>query len=122
MSNQTALSSCRMLWTTPVPSMWPDTMCPPNRPFADSARSRFTASPGESAPSDERSSVSGMMSAENVDAVKRVTVKQTPLTAMLSPVLTSDSTVRAATVSSHERAPRRSERTRPTSSTMPVNT
>ena len=44
MINQTAIPTCCDRSTKPVPSIWPDTMWPPNLPPAAIAHSRFTAS------------------------------------------------------------------------------
>ncbi len=121
MRYHTALSSSSMERIVPVPSMCPETICPPKRPPASMARSRFTGLPGRSCPSEERFSVSCITSAEKLVRVKSVTVRHTPLVAMLSPRRTSSSTFEAETVSTQECAPLRMEATRPTSSTMPVN-
>ena len=82
-----------------VPSTCPCTTCPPNRPFAASDRSRFTRSPTPREPSVVRLRVSGTTSTLNPDALSRVTVRHTPLTAMLSPNARSPSTSDAPTES-----------------------
>ena len=45
MMYHTALPSLRKLVMVPTPSIWPETMCPPKRPSAAMARSRFTRLP-----------------------------------------------------------------------------
>ena len=69
----------------PIPSICPETKCPPNRPFATIARSKFTLECGLSMRSDVDCIVSGIASTVNEVVVKLVTVKQIPLTAILSP-------------------------------------
>ena len=100
-----------------VPSTCPCTTCPPNRPFAASDRSRFTGSPTSKEPSVVRRRVSGTTSTLNPESLRRVTVRHTPLTAMLSPNPRSPSTSDAPT----ESPPPPAASTRPTSSTIPVN-
>ena len=106
---------------TPVPSMCPETMCPPKRPSAAIARSRFTRLPAVSAPSEERFRVSCMTSAVKPELSRLVAVRHTPLTATLSPIFRSDRMVCAPIDSTEECAPRRMARIVPTSSTSPVN-
>src|SRR5690606_18409462 len=65
--------------------------------------------------------VSGIISAVKLSFVNEVTVKQTPLTAMLSPSLTPSSTFLACTVSSIASPLLLTPLTLPTSSTNPVN-
>ena len=79
----------------PVPSMWPETMWPPNRLSAAMARSRFTGLPGARAPREERFKVSCITSAVKPPLSWAVTVRQTPFTATLSPVFRPESTVSA---------------------------
>ena len=82
---QMALSSFSMRWTVPTPSTCPATMCPPKRPLAAMARSRLTRWPGRREAREERFSVSCITSAVKPVGEKEVAVRQTPLTAMLSP-------------------------------------
>ena len=105
----------------PVPSMCPETICPPNRPFAAIARSRLTALPGRSCPKLERRSVSGITSAEKEVAANCVTVRQTPFTAMLSPNCVPFSTTSAAMCSTQRTGVCSIRKTEPISSTIPVN-
>ena len=72
-----------------MPSMWPLTKCPPSRPFTASARSRFTGLPGRSSPRLVRASVSGPAWKANVSPSTATTVRQQPLTQMLSPTAVS---------------------------------
>lgn len=62
------------------------------------ARSKFTGLPVRTLPSEDRRRVSCMTSAVKLPAFKSVTVRHTPLTAMLSPILVCSSTVSAAIV------------------------
>lgn len=117
----TALSSRWMRRIVPTASMCPDTKCPPNRPSAAMALSRFTGLPACRAPRLLRRNVSCMTSALNWVAPSEVTVRQTPFTAMESPSRVRSSTVRASMDRTAEWAPRRSVLTVPISSTMPVN-
>ena len=117
----TALSSRFFSAICPVPSTCPATICPPNLPFAGMARSRFTGLFRLHCASDDRFNVSCITSAVNVSRSKEVTVRQTPLTAMLSPICTSSSTFPAAIVSTAECAPFATSRIVPISSMIPVN-
>ena len=77
-------------------------MCPPSRPFAGTARSRFTRAPAATADRLERLSVSGTSSTVNVPSrlpSGSTTVRQTPFTAIESPCRASAVTVRPRTVS-----------------------
>src|SRR5688572_15612739 len=66
-------------------------MWPPRRSVARSASSRLTDEPCSMAPSEERRSVSCMTSAPKRSPLHSPTaVRQTPLTATLSPSLSSD--------------------------------
>ena len=103
---QMAVSSFRILAMRPTPSTWPATMCPPKRPLAGMARSRLTALPTVSCASAERFKVSCMTSAAKLSGKSCLTVRQMPLTAMLSPILVSSRTVFARTVSTAECCPR----------------
>src|ERR1019366_4057140 len=78
---------------SPVPSTWPCTMWPFIRPLGESGRSRLTREPGRRSPRLLRLSVSGARSAENPSGRSPVTVRQTPLTAMLAPTAASPRTV-----------------------------
>ena len=92
---QMAVSSRRTRITFPTPSTWPATICPPKRPSAAMALSRFTGVPIVSPAREERFSVSCITSAEKPCENSSVTVKQMPLTAMLSPILVPSKTVSA---------------------------
>src|SRR4051794_3269076 len=95
-------------------------MWPPRRASARSASSRFTRVPESTSPSEERRSVSCITSAPKRSPQMPVAVRQTPLTAMLSPSpswrASDDSTVSAA-----PSAVRSTATTVPRSSTSPVN-
>src|SRR5665647_839109 len=78
---------------SPVPSTWPCTMWPFIRPLGESGRSRLTREPARRSPRLLRSSVSGARSAEKPAECSPVTVRQTPLTAMLAPTAASPRTV-----------------------------
>ena len=144
-----AISSCVMQEISPVPSMWPETMCPPNRPPATIARSKFTMLPARKLPKEERRSVSCITSALKVPRMRfalpaplaslsaispckpklappraasiSTTVKHTPFTAMLSPAFVASKTRLAAMVSRAESRPRTICATSPVSSIKPVN-
>src|SRR5262245_8976513 len=97
-------------------------MCPPSASPALSGASRLTGAPGTSAPSVVSSRVSGMISTVKPVSSSAVTVWQQPSTATLPPSARrgrtrSESTVRRTTASCA-----RASLTRPTSSTIPVNT
>ena len=83
----TALSSFLISVTVPVPSIRPDTICPPNLPLAGIDLSRLTAIPARRFPSDDLLIVSCITSALNCLLPIDVTVRHTPLTAILSPIL-----------------------------------
>src|SRR4051794_3360235 len=108
--------------TAPTPSTWPWTMWPPRRESGFSGSSRLTRDPASSSLSDERRSVSFITSAPKRSPPHRpVAVRQTPLTATLSP---SDSS-RAKGELIAMRTPSvvvSTEVTVPRSSTSPVNT
>src|ERR1035437_1033998 len=78
---------------SPVPSTWPCTMWPFIRPLGESGRSRLTREPARRSPRLLRSSVSGARSAEHPSGRSPVTVRQTPLTAILAPRAASERTV-----------------------------
>ena len=65
--------------------MCPLTMCPPNRPSAFIARSRFTSQPDFKPPRLVRLKLSGVTSAVKLSELFEVTVRQVPFTATLSP-------------------------------------
>src|SRR3954467_6198530 len=117
-----AKPSSRTSRTTPSPSTWPCTMCPPSRSAGRSGSSRLTVLSGSSAPSDERRSVSCITSAPKSSPPHIPTaVRQTPLTAIESPSLSS----RASGDLTLRRTPSRVWSTRctvPRSWTSPVNT
>src|SRR5689334_11381348 len=112
----------------PTPSTWPWTRCPPMRVARVAERSRLTGSPGRSAPSDERSSVSRITSVVKTSPSTSTTVRQTPLTAIESPcwasaVTTGPCKARRAVSPNSPGAPSGTiDATDPSSSTMPVNT
>ena len=118
---QTAFSSRSMFAIVPVPSICPDTICPPKRPPAAIARSRLTLLPVCSMPSDVRRIVSAMTSAVNVLPEIEVAVRQTPLTAILSPTFASCKTYGASIVRLSDFDAFRVARSVPTSSMIPVN-
>src|SRR4051794_15755822 len=114
--------SSRTSRTTPRPSTWPWTMWPPRRSAGRSGSSRLTVLSGSSAPSEERRSVSCITSAPKSSPPHRPTaVRQTPLTAIESPSLSSP----ASGELTLSRTPSRVWSTRwtvPRSWTSPVNT
>lgn len=105
----------------PVPSTWPLTRCPPKCSPKARARSRFTFSPGRSFPRFVFAKVSGMISTVNPFAARVVTVKQTPLTARLSPFFRPFRAFSAPTARYAPSFPFWISQTTPSSSTMPVN-
>src|ERR1700730_4911656 len=96
-------------------------MWPPKRPSARMGSSRFTRAPRLIREKEVRFQVSAARSAAKDLGVISTAVRQTPLTAMLSPFLSSLVRREAETV--RRRLPFLSEMraTRPTSSMMPVN-
>ena len=100
-----AFPSRRVSETTPIPSICPDTMCPPNLPSAAMALSRFTRSPDLSLPRLLRRKVSGITSAVKPSLNSLVTVRQTPFTAIESPILVPSRTFAAPILSSPEVLP-----------------
>src|SRR4051794_38062913 len=121
MTTTRANPSSRTSRTTPRPSTWPCTTWPPSRSAARSSSSRLTRDPGCASPNDERRSVSCMTSAPNSSPPHIPTaVRHTPLTATLSPSLSS----RASGVRTLSRTPsgvRSTRCTSPRSWTKPVN-
>src|SRR5262245_27482478 len=100
--------------TSPTPSTWPVTRCPPSLSPRASAFSRFTA-PGRSRPAVTRR-VSRDTSAANPRPRLAVTVRHTPCTQIESPIATPARSSPPASTS------KGSARTmRPTACTMPVN-
>jgi hypothetical protein len=73
-----------------MPSTWPVTRWPPSGLARVSARSRLTRLPRSSAPSVVRPRLSRDTSAANTRSSSRMTVRQQPLTAMLSPIAALD--------------------------------
>src|SRR5262245_43809820 len=117
---QCASSWARMSSTRPVPSTWPWTKWPPMRPSARIDRSRFTSCDRRNPPSDVTRAVSGPISAWTSPCSARITVRQTPLTATLSPGASSA----ARPVRSRSRMPALvplTSATSPTASINPVN-
>src|SRR3990172_4267947 len=104
-------------------------MWPPKREVGVMARSRFTRAPGRNDPRLLRSRVSGERSAEKDSALISRAVRQTPLTAMLSPswsfgpsVVANAARARKTSLAPPEGSePRFSSATVPTSSMIPVN-
>ena len=74
--------------TRPIPSMWPDTRCPPSGSPMRNAFSRLTKVPACIVPNVVRRRVSRETSAAKRSAPMSSAVRQTPATAMLSPSLT----------------------------------
>ena len=105
----------------PIPSTWPDTMWPPKRPSAGMARSRLTREPGARADREVLRRVSCMTSAVKAPLSMPVTVRQIPLTAMLSPILVPSRTLCAPILRTADAWPLRISRMVPVSSTIPVN-
>src|SRR6185369_6808722 len=96
-------------------------MCPPKRPSARMGSSRFTSAFFLMREKEVRFQVSAARSAAKDLGVISIAVRQTPLTAMLSPVLSSWCRRAAATVSRRLPFLCAMSVTRPTSSMMPVN-
>src|SRR5580700_9849720 len=96
-------------------------MCPPKRPLARIGSSRLTIAPGLKRENEVRFHVSSARSAPNESDVISTAVRQTPLTATLSPFFNSLTRCEAATVSRRFPFSLLILVTRPTSSMMPVN-
>src|SRR4051794_12384152 len=121
MTTTRANPSSRTSRTTPRPSTWPCTTWPPSRSAARSSSSRLTRDPGCASPNDERRSVSCMTSAPNSSPPHIPTaVRHTPLTATLSPSLSSRASGER-TLSRTPSAVRSTRWTSPRSWTRPVN-
>src|SRR5215472_13786733 len=111
----------------PTPSTWPCTRCPPRRSWARAGSSRFTGDSLLRRPSEVRLRVSWARSAENCSLPTSTAVRHTPLTATLSPALSSEvscaRTVIRVSVSSvcFLAGKRRSSTILPTSAISPVN-
>ena len=118
---QIALSSLCISFICPVPSICPATICPPNLPSDFIARSKFTLEPILSEPSAERFIVSCITSALNKFFPSSITVRHTPLVAILSPTLTPSRIVCAFIVSTIESEPLCTAISSPISSIIPVN-
>src|SRR5262245_4630115 len=108
--------------TTPTPSTWPCTRCPPSRSPSLSERSRLTRVPDRQSPSVVSPSVSGTASTANPAGVTSSTVRQHPEHARLSPTLASRTTSRAAIQKRRPCARSSTRSTVPSSSISPVNT
>ncbi len=76
-----------MVFIVAVPSIWPRTKWPPNRPLAFIARSIFTCEPLLSEPSAVLVNVSLLISNAAMLPCRPATVRHTPLTSILSPAL-----------------------------------
>src|SRR5215211_2098188 len=111
-----------MASTAPTPSTWPWTMWPPRRESGFNGSTRLTREPASSSLSDERRSVSFMTSApKSSPPHSPVAVRQTPLTATLSPSESSRASRDVIAI----RTPSfvvSTDVTVPRSSTSPVNT
>ena len=111
----------RTVNTSVTVSTWPWTTCPPNRPPAVSGRSRLTRPSGHRPPTVVRSSVSGTASTPNQSSAHSTMVRQQPFTAMDAPRVTSSSTVVASMTTRRPSSTLSTDRTTPSSSTIPVN-
>ncbi|KAM3066378.1 hypothetical protein ACMFMF_011936 [Clarireedia jacksonii] len=80
-----ASPSSSLLINSATVSTCPCTKCPPMRVFAETARSRLTSELTSSEPTFVRRRVSGAHPTVKLSLVKLVTVRQIPLTEMLSP-------------------------------------
>src|SRR5689334_17567910 len=112
--------SSRTSRIVPSPSTWPCTTWPPSRSVARSGSSRLTGAPSATSASEERRSVSCITSAVKRPPAIAVAVRQTPLTATLSPSEISG----ASAVSTASRTPSAVASTAvtvPLSATRPVN-
>src|SRR3954447_19033282 len=108
----------------PTPSTCPCTMWPPRRESGFTGSSRLTREPACSSLSDERRSVSFITSAPNSSRAPPfsiVAVRQTPLTATLSPSLSSRASGDVIAIRTPSLVAS-TEVTVPRSSTSPVNT
>ena len=83
---------------TPMPSTWPLTICPSSPSLNFKVRSRFTLSPLFKLRRLVSLTVSGIISAVKALPLSFTTVRQAPLTAMLSPILRFSKTFCAFTV------------------------
>src|ERR1051325_136382 len=82
--------------TSPTPSTWPCTRCPPSRSASRSERSRLTGVPSRQSPSVVRRSVSGTASTAKRPLSTATAVRQQPEQLMLSPTFASAKTSPAA--------------------------
>src|SRR5215218_9953793 len=96
-------------------------MCPPNLRSKLIARSRLTGLPSTRSPRAVRRSVSGIACKTSVPPSTSFTVRHTPFTDTLSPILVPSRTRLAETLNLNI-SPASRPATRPTSSTSPVNT
>ena len=76
----------------PTPSTCPWTKCPPNRPFADMARSRFTWTPDLKYTNVVLDKVSSTACAVKRSFIMDTTLRHMPSTATLSPICKSSVT------------------------------
>src|SRR6266478_4147735 len=105
--------------SSPTPSTWPRTRCPPRRSPSASGRSRLTRSPAFRSPRVVLSNVSALTSAVKRSPLSSTAVRHTPSTAMLAPCLRPSRRVRT-----DRRTPlgtRSTAATVPRSSISPVN-
>src|SRR5215469_3975551 len=107
--------------SVPVPSTWPCTTWPSNRPLARMGSSRFTSAPGLRRENEVLAQVSWARSAVKESPVRSTAVRQTPLTAMLSPGLSWGSSFEQETINRRVSPVAVLAATRPTSSMIPVN-
>src|ERR1019366_4960755 len=107
--------------TVPTASTWPLTRWPPTRSPKASDGSRLTAAPLRSVPRVVRRAVSGITSALKPPTAISTTVRQIPLTAMLSPIRRSGGSPCAPTRRRPPCGPT-SASTSPNSVTIPENT
>ena len=107
--------------TAVVVSTCPCTKCPPKRPSAASERSRLTPALGTRDCRFVRRSVSSRRSNSITPSKARVTVRQHPFTATLSPIATVSEIRGARTPNRAPSAPTLSHSQHPISSTSPVN-
>ena len=104
-----------------MPSICPDTICPPNLPSALIARSRFTCEPARMFFKEVLFTVSCMTSALNCPFSMAVTVRHIPFTAILSPILVPSNILEASMTITCENVCFLTAFTCPISSIIPVN-
>ncbi len=107
--------------SVPRPSICPLTKCPPRRSPTAKARSRLTGLPVFRSPRLVRLSVSGPASKCMVSSSVSTTVKQHPLTEMLSATLVSSAIFGSRMTNRQPGGSSRSSATLPSASTIPEN-